>query len=342
MLTERKSQILRIIANDYISTAVPVASSTIARAEGLDVSPATVRNEMVALEEEGYIHRPHISAGGVPSDKGYRQLVDWLDVLTAVGEGDAKRVQVGLEESPEDIDEWANTAASILASLLDTVAFATPLQSASPSIKGIQLLELQEMLVMLVVVMKEAVVYRQLINTSRSVTPSDLEQTRNRVNTMIAGKSLSTLRASSEQPKEELDRQVVNSAIDVVNRHESDRQKSRKLQGLSRLFRQPEFEGDAERAQMVISAIESDHVFEDLATVAPSGTGAVTFIGAENRHSSLRKLSVIVCGYGVGDEATGAVGILAPTRLPYERAIPVVTHTGSALNTIVSRIYGQS
>lgn len=342
MLTERKSRILRIIANDYINTAVPVASSTVARVEGLEVSPATVRNEMVALEEEGYIHRPHISAGGVPSDKGYRQVVDWMDVMTGVGENDARLVQTGLEESPEDIDDWANTAANILASLLDTVAFATPLQSASPSIKGIQLLELQEMLVMLVVVMKEAVVYRQLINTSHVVTPSDLEKTRNRVNSMIVGKSLSSLRASNEHPKEELDRQVVNSAIDVVHRHESERLKSRKLQGLSRLFRQPEFEGDAERAHMAVTALESDSLFEDLVTVAPSGSGAVTFIGVENKHSSLQKFSVIVCGYGVGDEATGAVGILAPTRLSYERAIPVVTHTGSSLNSIVSKVYGQS
>lgn len=342
MLTERKSQILRIIANDYISTAVPVASSAVARVEGLDVSPATVRNEMVALEVDGYIHRPHISAGGVPSDKGYRQLVDWLDVVPSVGESDAKRVQVGLEESPEDIDEWANTAANILASLLDTVAFATPLQSASPSIRGIQLLELQEMLVMLVVVMKEAVVYRQLINTSHSVTPSDLDKTRNRVNSMIAGKSLTALRATEEQPKEELDRQVVTSALDVVQRHESERLNSRKLQGLSRLFKQPEFEGDAERAQMAITAIESDSVFEDLKSVASSDSGAVTFIGVENRHSSLQKFSVIVCGYGVGEEANGAVGILAPTRLSYERAIPIVAHTGSSLNAIVSRVYGQS
>ena len=124
MLTERKSQILRIIVNDYINTAVPVASSVVAGSEGLEVSPATVRNEMVALEEEGYIHRPHISAGGVPSDKGYRQLVDWLGVLTDVGVSDAYHVRTSLEESPEDVDEWANTAASILASLLDTVAFA--------------------------------------------------------------------------------------------------------------------------------------------------------------------------------------------------------------------------
>ncbi len=340
MLTERKSHILRIIANDYISTAVPVASSAVARSQGLGVSPATVRNEMVALEEEGYIHRPHISAGGIPSDKGYRQLVDWLDADIALLQPDTDSVDSRLGESPEDIDEWADTAATIMATLLDTVAFATPLQSSSSSIKGIQLLELQEMLIMLVVVMKEAVVYRQLISTSHNVTPSDLEKSRNRVNDLVAGRTLAALRSEENQPENELDRQVVMSTLDVAARHETERLKSRKLQGLSRLFRKPEFEGDAERAQMAVTAIESDDVFEGLAAAAPIGTGAVTFIGEENSHDSLRKFSVIVCDYGVEGEANGVVGILAPTRVSYERAIPVVSYTGSSLSNVIQRVYG--
>jgi len=340
MLTERKSQILRYIVNDYINTAVPVASNAVARDSGLDVSPATVRNEMVALEEEGYIHRPHVSSGGVPSDKGYRQLVEWLGGSTQLGQTDASRVEQTLRSSPDDLDEWADTAARILAALLDTVAFATPLQAASPSIKGIQLLELQEMLVMLVVVMKEAVVYRQLINTDRSFTQSELEEARNRVNALIAGRSIAALRTNRVEPREDLDRQVVDSTIDVLRRHESDRLKSRRLQGLSRLFRQPEFEGDVENAQMAVTAIESDDIFEDLASTAVRQTGAVTIIGAENRHSPLQKFSVIVFDYGIGNEASGAVGILAPTRVSYERAIPLVTHTGVSLNQMARRVYG--
>lgn len=340
MLTERKSHILKIIASDYISTAVPVASSVIAKVHDLGVSSATIRNEMVALEEDGYIRRPHISAGGIPSDKGYRQFVEWLDANMDLNENDASWVQSQLNESPEDIDEWAETAATILASLLDTVAFATPLQASSTSIKGIQLLELQEMLVMLVVVMKEAVVYRQLINMNRSVTSSELEKVRNRVNSMVAGKSLTALRSEKAQPEAELDRRVVQSTIDVAARHETERLKSRKLQGLSRLFRQPEFEGDAERAQMAVAAIESDEVFQALTDAVPAGSGAVTFIGEENSQESLKKFSVIVCDYGVEGDATGVVGILAPTRLSYQRAIPLVSYTGSSLGSIVSRVYG--
>jgi heat-inducible transcriptional repressor len=342
MLTERKSQILKIIANVYISTAVPVASSVVARTRGVDVSPATVRNEMVELEEAGYIHRPHISAGGIPSDKGYRQLVEWLDQTSGVQEDDANRVRTGLSESAEDVDEWANTTAGILAALLDTVAFATPLHSSLPSIRGIELLELQEMLVMLVVIMQEAVVYRQLISTTHSVTSFDLEQTRNRVNSLVAGKTFAALRGSENDSERELDRQVVKSTMELAHRHEAGRLKSRKLQGLSRLFRQPEFGEDAGRAQMAVTAIESDDVFEELRLTASSGQGAVAVIGSENEHSSLQKFSVVVCDYGVGSEATGVLGILAPTRLSYERAIPLVTHASTSLSGIVGRFYGRS
>ncbi len=340
MLTERKRHILKFIVSDYIKSAMPVASSVVAKSAGLTVSPATIRNEMVALEEDGYIHRPHVSSGGIPSDRGYREFVESLDADARLARLDAIRVQRTLSGSPEDLDEWAETAARILASLLDTVAFATPLQSSSPSIKGIQLLELQEMLIMLVVVMQEAVVYRQLINTDESIKQSELETVRNRVNQQIAGKSLAALRDGPVRLDDELDKKVVDSTIDVVTRHEAERSRSRKLQGLSRLFKQPEFEGDVEHAQMAVAAIESDDVFEELASTAVQSSGAITIIGEENHHSSLQKFSVIVFDYGIDDEASGAVGILAPTRLSYDRAIPLVSYTGTSLNQMARRVYG--
>ena len=340
MLTDRKSRILRIIAEDYISTATPVASSAVARAEGLGVSPATVRNEMVALEEEGFILRPHISAGGIPSDKGYRQLVEWLGLDLEPNPSDARTVRAEIEDASEGVDEWADAAAGILAALLDTVAFATPLRSPSSSVKSVELLGLQDMLVMMVVVMREAAVYRQLINTSHALTSSDLEKTRNRVNGMIAGRTFDDLQSKQPEPEEELDRQVVMSTMDVMRRHEAGALKERSLQGLSRLFQQPEFEEDAARARHAMTAIESDDIFADLVTSAsPDGT-PVTFIGSENRHDSLREFSVILCDYGVPGEARGVVGILAPTRLEYQRAIPLISHTGVSLSGIAKRVYG--
>lgn len=340
MLTDRKSRILRIIAEDYISTATPVASSAVARAEGLGVSPATVRNEMVALEDDGFIIRPHISAGGIPSDKGYRQFVEWLDISANPAPSDTRAVQSEMDDAAEDVDEWADTAAGILAALLDTVAFATPLRSEASSIKSVELLGLQDMLVMMVVVLREAAVYRQLISSPQALTASDLEKARNRVNDMIAGKTFVDLARSEHEIREELDRQVVHSTIDVMRRHEASALKKRSLQGLSRLFLKPEFEEDAARARHAMTAIESDDIFADLVTSASADGIPVTFIGSENRHDSLRDFSVVLCDYGVPGEARGIVGILAPTRLEYQRAIPLINHTGLSLSVIARRVYG--
>jgi heat-inducible transcriptional repressor len=340
MLTDRKSRILRIIAEDYISTATPVASSAVARAEGLGVSPATVRNEMVALEEEGFILRPHISAGGIPSDKGYRQFVQWLSLGAEPGASDARAVEAGLSDAAEDVDEWADAAAGALAALLDTVAFATPLRSRASSVKSVELLGLQDMLVMMVVIMREAAVYRQLINATRPITSSDLEKSRNRVNSLVSGKSFAELQSLDTRPEDELDRQMVMSTMDVIRRHEAGALKERSLQGLSRLFQQPEFEEDAERARHAVTAIESDDIFADLVTSASSDGIPVTFIGSENRHVPLHEFSVILCDYGVPGEAHGVVGILAPTRVEYQRAIPLIAHTGLSLSGIARRVYG--
>lgn len=342
MLTDRKSRILRIIAEDYIDTATPVASSAVARTEGLGVSPATVRNEMVALEEEGYIVRPHISAGSKPSDKGYRQFVEWLDGRDEPVPADANAVRSEIDEASVDVDEWADAAAGILAALLDTAAFATPLRSSSSSVKSVELLGLQDMLVMLVVVMHETAVYRQLISTSTAITSADLERSRNRVNSMIAGKSFVDLQNDIAEPDDDLDRQVVSSTIDVLRKHEAGALRERSLQGLSRLFLKPEFEEDSARARLAMSAIESDDVFADLVTAASADGVPVTFIGSENRHDSLREFSVVLCQYGVQDEASGVVGIFAPTRLEYQRAIPLISHTGVALSGIAKRVYGFS
>jgi heat-inducible transcriptional repressor len=318
-----------------------VASSAVARFTGLRVSPATVRNEMVALEEEGFILRPHISAGGVPSDKGYRHVVEWLDLSAGPAEADARTVDSGLSQAAEDVDEWADAAASILAALLDTAAFVTPLRSKASSVKSIELLGLQDMLIMMVVIMREAAVYRQLINTTHAITSSDLEKARNRVNSVVSGKTFADLQQGSVELEGEFDRQVVMSTMEVMRRHEAGAMKERRLQGLSRLLRQPEFEDDAARAQTAVTAIESDDVFADLTASTPSGGIPVTLIGSENRHVSLREFSVVMCKYGVEGEAQGIVGILAPTRLAYQRAIPLINHTGTSLSGIARRVYGQ-
>jgi heat-inducible transcriptional repressor len=340
VLTARKSSILRLIAEDYISSAQPVSSSTVAKALGTQVSSATVRNEMSGLEQDGYIHRPHVSSGGVPTEKGFRQLVTWLEDRLTVSGNDADRMSTGLQNSDIDVDEWADTAAGILSVLLDTVAFATPLRSKNSSIKAIQLLELQKMLVMLVIVMEEAVILRQVIPTAEPVTQNELEHSRNRLSQVMVGKSMRSLQGAETMVSHELDRQIVRSAINLAQKQAMTSSKERKYHGFSRLFRQPEFVDDGHKARMAAAAVENDEVFSALSSSISGSPDVLTYIGSENSHESLKQFSVILCDYGVEGQSEGVIGVLAPIRMAYQRAIPLVSFTGSSLNTLASSIYG--
>ena len=142
-LSYRKREILKFIVSEHVQTASPVASSTVARSTNLKASPATIRNEMVALEEDGYIHRPHVSAGGVPSARGYRQFVASLDPDATLHPTTAARIDEELHTVQTYVEEWVNSSSEILAGLTGTLAFTTVPQSALAPVKSVELLRLK-------------------------------------------------------------------------------------------------------------------------------------------------------------------------------------------------------
>ncbi len=339
-LTERKGRVLRFIVSDYISTASPVASGAVARASGLHISPATARSEMGALEEGGYILRPHISAGGIPSDRGYRHFVDSLDPAATADLDDAGAVQANLALSRHDFVAWADGAASALAALLGSLAFATTPREPAPLVKGIELLKLQEMIIMLVVVLREASVHRELISLDRPVTGQELEHARNRLSETVTGKTAEDLRAAAHAAADPLDQKVLESTAEVLRLRDAEALGERVFQGLRRLLEQPEFAADPVRARNVVATIEDAAAFGGLADQAPGDGSAVTFIGAENKQEALRGVSVVLCRYGVAGEAQGVIGLVGPTRMAYSRALPVIKYAADSLGAIAGRVYG--
>ena len=182
-LSSRKREILKFIVSEHVQTASPVASSTVARSTSLKASPATIRNEMVALEEDGFILRPHVSAGGVPSDRGYRQFVASLNPQATLHPTVAARVDEEFHTVQTYVEEWVNSSSEILADLMGTLAFTTLPQSAPAPVKSVELLRLQEMLL----VLQEASVYKQIIRIDSSLSNSEIEHARNRLNEAIVG-----------------------------------------------------------------------------------------------------------------------------------------------------------
>jgi heat-inducible transcriptional repressor len=304
------------------------------------VSPATVRNDMGGLEEDGYILRPHTSAGGIPSDKGYRFAVEKLPFGQRPSAGDASRLRRELGRVPLDIDEWTEAASSVVAALLNALAFATPPRSEASTIKGIELLQLQELAVMLVVVLREMSIFKQFIPLDRPTTPEALQARRNRLSEMLAGKTAQQIEAYRASTSDALDIEVIESTLAALRKLEAAWVRDSAIQGLSHLLDQPEFAVQPEQARHVLGAIEDSETLVELARAARDDGTATVMIGAENPRASLRSLSVVLCQYGVPGEARGVLGLIGPTRMAYGRTLPVVHHAALLLSGLVARLYG--
>ncbi|MBG82266.1 MAG: heat-inducible transcription repressor HrcA [SAR202 cluster bacterium] len=340
ILTDRKREILKCIVSEHVQTASPVPSSTVARFTNLKASPATIRNEMVALEEDGFIHRPHVSSGGVPSDRGYRQFVASLDPEAALHPRVSTRIDQELESRKSYIEECINSASEILSGLMDTLAFATLPRTALAPVKSVELLRLQEMLLVVIVVLQEASVYKQIINIDAAVTNSEIEHARNRLSEVIVGVPTHNLADRSNHVNDGLERQAFESAITAIQQHNQISVKDNRFTGIGKIFQQPELIADPELSVGVTWLIEdslSSSIFDD-ASESQSITSVI--IGEENTEENLKNFSLVFNKYGSPDTAKGVIGVIAPTRMEYETAIPAVRHLTGHLNKITMKLYG--
>jgi heat-inducible transcriptional repressor len=339
-LTARKREILKFIVSEHVQTASPVASSTVARSTNLKASPATIRNEMVALEEDGLIRRPHVSSGGVPSDRGYRQFVTSLNPEVTLNRNVSARIDQEFSSLKAHVEEWIDSASEILAGLMDTLAFTTVPRTAPAPVKSIELLRLQEMLMVVIVVLQEASVYKQVINLDASVSNSEIEHARNRLSEAIVGVPAHNLAARVGHINDGLERRAFDSAVSALRQHNITSGTEKRFSGISKLFQQPEFLTDPAMSQGVTWLIE-----DSLATSALShssndiGTANVV-IGEENSEESLKNFSVVFSRYGTSDTAEGMIGVMAPTRMEYEMAIPAVRYIANHLDQMTMMYYG--
>ncbi|MCZ6538500.1 MAG: heat-inducible transcriptional repressor HrcA [Chloroflexi bacterium] len=339
-LTIRKREILKFIVSEHVQTASPVASSTVARSTNLSASPATIRNEMVALEEDGYIHRPHVSAGGVPSDRGYRQFVSSLDPEAELDPVSAALVDREFGTVQDYVEEWMDSASTLLAGLLSTLAFTTTPRTAPAPVKSVDLLRLQEMLIMVIVVLQEASVYKQLISLDSSVTNSEIEHARNRLSEAIVGVPANSLAARAGHVGDGLERRAFDSAVAALRKHSARSSVEKRFSGISKLFQQPEMIADPAMALGATWLIEDSYATDAFESALNSDGNVNVVIGKENSEESLKNFSIVFCRYGTADTAEGMIGVMAPTRMRYGTAIPAVRYLANHLNQMTMTVYG--
>lgn len=340
MLKLRTSEVLKTLISEYINTAVPVASEDIVRRSALKVSPATIRNEMSELEELGYITRPHISAGGVPSDKGYRYYVesleDSLELPSVVQEqvkGQFGRVQM-------DVEAWIQQAATVLSRMADNMAIVTFPRAASSRLKYIQLVYLQEYLVLLIIVLREARLKQHLLPLGEPTSQGKLTEVANRLNDSLTGLTYTEIE-SKQLELAPLEVMVRDDAVSILKDVDAEAAMEHGVDGLRLLLSQPEF-AETRKAKEIVEILEEKVLLKSILSEAPDKEGMVVLIGDENQEQALRSFSVVLAQYGIPQEAYGTIGVIGPTRMEYGSAIGGVKFLSSFMSELIMGVHGRS
>jgi len=336
MLSERKENILRIIVGEYISLASPVGSEAIARRFGLELSAATIRNEMARLEEDGYIIRPHISGGGIPSDRGYRYYVESM-VQEEVPLEEQRMLSHLFHQVERELAEWNRLAAALLARMVHNVAIVTSPKAAASRIKHLELVALQESLALLILLLRQAKLRQQLIAFDEVISQGELGAISRKLSALFQGLTRSQVLARSVglSPVEE---QVKNAVVQIMAGEDERRYEEPYIEGLRHILTQPEF-AHAQNMLCLMEVLESKDIVRGLLPEMLVEGGVRVIIGAENREDAMKECSMVVTQYGVPGEVNGVLGVIGPRRMPYGRAISSVRYMGSLMSDLVAELY---
>jgi heat-inducible transcriptional repressor len=339
-LNERRQHLLEIIVADYIESAAPVASQQIARKHELNVSSATIRNDMAELEEMGYITRPHTSAGGIPGDLAYRFFVERHARTARPSRQFEILVRGSLLADSGDPDAWARNAASLLSNSLRNVAITTPPKIATAKLKQLQLVHLQETQALLVLVLQDATVRQRMVNLEVSLSQEDLTGAAVRLNQLLSGKTTDQIKTAWDanylpKPYDDI---VVGEVLKALGEEEQVNDVRQYTQGLHHILNQPEFES-THSAREAVELLEDGVALQRVIIENKANeSGIDLIIGEENPQENLRPYSVVLARYGIPGEATGIVGTVGPTRMDYTTAISSVRYLAGFLSELLTAL----
>jgi len=237
---ERRETVLRVIIEDYITRAVPVASNAIVEKYGLKVSPATIRNDTAYLEGEGYVIHPHRSAGSVPTDKAYRYYVELIGEEIELPRVEQYLIHQISQEAKEELEQWLKTVAALLARLVHNLVVITTPKAVHCRFKHLDLVALQDFMALLIVVLCETKVRRQVLSFSRKVSQDELTKLANKLTSIYAGMTSSEILAKKEGLSSE-ERQLSESLAEIMAAEDKLEYGEPYLEGLRLLLSQPEF-----------------------------------------------------------------------------------------------------
>ena len=336
-LTERQRNLLLLIIRDYIDSAQPVGSRRLVEHYQINLSPATIRHEMSALTEMGFLHQPHTSAGRVPTEEGYRYFVSQLMTQAELPESIRNTITHQFHQARADVDQWMHLAASVLAHQSQGAAVVTAPRASHVRLRHVELISTQGRQVLMVLVMAGGEVSQQLLTLAEPVSQERLSQTAAQINALFSGLSTNEL-ASASAASDVLTRDILVLAVGEMRRATEATGGEIYTDGLTNVLAEPEF-SDSDEARNALRLFEERSILRSLlarTSVSSSVGGLQVLIGGDSQWEELRQCSMVLARYGVPGIATGTLGVLGPMRMSYTRTIPTVKFVASLLTDLMS------
>ncbi|MEO8286814.1 MAG: heat-inducible transcriptional repressor HrcA [Chloroflexota bacterium] len=342
-VSERQRAILSIIVEQYVATARPVASEQIVNNYNLNVSSATIRNDMADLERAGLILQPHTSAGRIPSDRGYRYFVTNLMNPTALSHDEQRTIRHQFHQIEMDAEEWVRLAASVLARTVHSAAVATAPRSVAVRLKHFELIAISDTRILLVLVGDDGSVTQQILTVGESQDQGEMSILSNRLNAAIAGKTANEISAwlsdeTNMKPLSDLAPIILKTLAGMLARLERPETSSMFHEGLGHILEQPEFR-HPERIQQIIELFEQGSVWSNIIPSILNSEGVQVIIGEEGSPEGIASCSVVLARYGMEDKMTGVLGVIGPLRMPYSRSVSTVSYMSQLLSDLLQRAY---
>jgi len=342
-LDDRKMSILRAIIDDYIDTAEPIGSRTIARKHELGLSSATIRNEMADLEDMGFLAQPHTSAGRVPSDKGYRLYVDQLMTTKDLTIEEIQSIKTALEVKINEISQLLRQASIIMSKITKYTSMAVTPEMKKGELKAVQVVPIEPGKALIIVVTNTDSVKNAFVKVSESISADFLIRLSNILNVKLSGLTIEEINLPiiREIEKEmgfsnEILYPILNGVADCINQIDSSEVY---LDGTTNIFNYPEFR-DVAKAKEFLHILDEKEVLNKLLTRNDDSSRIKIHIGTENELALIKDCSLVTTSYSLGNIVIGTIGIIGPTRMEYPKVISSMNFIREKINQEINRIVG--
>ena len=340
MLDERKQRILQAVIQDYISSAEPVGSRTLARKYDLGVSPATIRNEMADLEMLGYLEHIHTSSGRVPSSKGYRLYVDSLLPVQPMTDAEKVMIDKWYKAKVQQLEQVFQETAKIISKLTRNVSLVLAPQISKAAFRCMQFLPLDDHRVIAVLMTDAGFVENRIMEMPAGSSFEDFQRMAKVINGCLAGHTLGAIQNGSLKKIEaEIgDNGLYESAMTLIDKALNSQRKERLyLGGTTEMMEQPEFH-NVDKVKELLIMLEKDQLMKDILK-AHLGDGLTVTIGQENEYSGIKDCSIITATYHLDGELLGSMAVLGPTRMEYGRTMSLLNYMNSNLTEVIKRLH---